>query len=232
MWAHRGASAIAPENTMRAFEAAQRAGADGLEFDVRFDGEHNVVVFHDNELDRLLGRPGRLDRLTATERAQLRVGGEPIPTLAEVLDGFPDLELDIEIKSDAVARSSTLVDAVATLVAEHRRNDRLLVTSFDPFVLLQFHRRLPDISLGYIFHDQQPLPLRRGWVGRWIGVSIVHPQHTLCTAERVRAWHTAGQPVNAWTVDDAVEIRRLVDLRVDGIFANDPAHALKVIGVT
>ena len=97
-------------------------------------------------------------------------------------------------------------------------------------MLLQFHRRLPDISLGFIFHDEQPLALRRGWVGRWIGVSIVHPQHTLCTPERVKSWHLAGQPINAWTVDDPEELRRLRELQIDGVFANDPAHALRILG--
>jgi len=228
VWAHRGASAHAPENTMRAFELARDAGADGLEFDVRIDREGRVVVFHDETLDRLLGRPERLDSLTAGELASLRIGGEPIPMLADVLDRF-ELELDIEIKSDRVGRSGALVDAVAALLAGHRRLDRVMVSSFDPIVLLQLHRRVPDLALAFIFHEEQALPLRRGWVGRWIGASLVHPEHTLCTEARVKAWHTAGLPVNAWTVDDTEELRRLADLGIDGIFANDPARALTVL---
>ena len=74
-----------------------------------------------------------------------------------------------------------------------------------------------------------PLPLRRGWIGRWIGSSLVHPQSTLCTADRVKAWHTAGMPINAWTVDDRNELERLAALGIDGVFANDPAHAIAVL---
>ena len=85
------------------------------------------------------------------------------------------------------------------------------------------------MALAYLFHDEQPLPLRRGWVGRWIGSSLVHPQSTLCTADRVKAWHTAGMPINAWTVDDAGELERLAALGIDGVFANDPAHAIAVL---
>ncbi len=213
---------------MKAFELARTAGADGLEFDVRLDGEENVVVFHDETLQRMVGRGDRVDELSVTERAAVRIQGEPMPLLSEVLDTF-DLEIDVEIKTDRVGRSGGLVAAVAKLLGEHRRLDRVMVTSFDPIVLMQMHARLPDVSLGYIFHDEQPLPLRRGWVGRWIGVSIVHPQHTLCTEASVKAWHTAGRPVNTWTVDDADELRRLVSIGVDGVFANDPGHALAVI---
>src|SRR6185436_18218786 len=81
VWAHRGDSANAPENTMRAFDQAHAAGADGIELDVRFDGDGNVVVFHDDDLQRLCGVPGRMEQLSATERGQLRVRGEPVPLL-------------------------------------------------------------------------------------------------------------------------------------------------------
>lgn len=228
VWAHRGDSAHAPENTMLAFDLARAAGADGIELDVRFDGEHNVVVFHDSELRRLTDRPGRMEQLSAAERAGLRIGGESVPLLADVLAAF-DLEIDVEIKSNHVGRSGALVEATARVIRDSGRADQVLVSSFDPVALLQLHRHVPDVAIAYLCHDEQPLPLRRGWIGRWIGASLVHPQHTLCTAERVRAWHTAGLPVNAWTVDDRDELTRLAGLGVDGVFANDPAHAIAVL---
>src|SRR3954451_12509998 len=94
VWAHRGDSAHAPENTMLAFDRARAAGADGIEFDVRFGGDGNVVgfdvrfagagtvvVFHDSERARLTGQPGRMEELPARGRTALRVGGEPVPLL-------------------------------------------------------------------------------------------------------------------------------------------------------
>jgi glycerophosphoryl diester phosphodiesterase len=228
VWAHRGDSAHAPENTMLAFDQARAAGADGIELDVRFDGDGNVVVFHDSVLDRLTGRPGRMEQLPAAARAALRVGGEPVPLLAEVLAAF-DLEFDVEIKSHKVGRMGALVAATARVIRDSGRADQILVSSFDPIALVQLHGHLPDVALAYLFHDEQPLPLRRGWVARWIGSSLVHPQNTLCTADRVKAWHTAGMPVNAWTVDDRGELERLAALGVDGVFANDPAHAVAVL---
>jgi glycerophosphoryl diester phosphodiesterase len=104
-----------------------------------------------------------------------------------------------------------------------------MVSSFDPMVLLQLHHRVPDMALAYIFHQDQSLPARTGWVGRAIGVSLVHPQSTLCTESRVKEWHRAGMPINAWTVDDPAELRRLAELGVDGVFANDPAAAIAVL---
>jgi glycerophosphoryl diester phosphodiesterase len=228
VWAHRGDSAHAPENTMLAFDKAREVGADGIELDVRFDGDRNVVVFHDRELRRLTGLTGRMEELPAAARAALRVGGEPVPLLAEVLAAF-DLEVDIEIKAERVGRMAELVAATARVIRDSGRADQVMVSSFDPVALIQLHRHLPDVALAYLFHDEQPLPLRRGWIGRWIGASLVHPQHTLCTAERVRVWHTAGLPINAWTVDDSGELARLAGLGVDGVFTNDPAHAIAVL---
>ena len=228
IWAHRGDSAHAPENTMAAFERARRAGADGIELDVRFDRDGNVCVFHDSDLTRLCDRPGRLEDLSAAERARLRVGGEPVPTLADVLDALGDLEVDVEIKALRPGRMGALVAATARVIAQSGRAEQVLISSFDPIALVQSHHHLPQVALAYLFHDEQPLPLRRGWVGSWIGASLVHPQNTLVTEATVRAWHTAGLPINAWTVDDAPELQRLAKLGVDGVFCNDPAHALEV----
>jgi glycerophosphoryl diester phosphodiesterase len=212
---------------MLAFDKAKAAGADGIELDVRFDGDGNVVVFHDAELQRLTGRAGTMETLSATERAKLRVRGEPVPTLAEVLDGI-DLEIDVEIKSNRVGRHADLAAATAKIIKDSGREDQILVSSFDPFVLLQVHRHLPAIGLAHIFADDQPLAIRRGWIGTVIGVSIVHPQHTLVTEASVKRWHTAGRPINVWTVDDTAELQRLAALGIDGVFSNDPAHARAV----
>lgn len=228
VWAHRGASAHAPENTLAAFELAKQAGADGIELDVRLDRDGEVVVFHDRELQRLCGRPGLLEAISSTERKTLRVRGEPVPTLAEVFDVLGGLELNVELKVERAGRAASLVEATARVIRQSGRADQVLVSSFDPVALVQFHRHLPDIALAYLFHRDQALPIRKGWIGTVIGASVVHPDHSLCTEQTVKAWHTAGLPVNTWTVDDPAELRRLAALGVDGVFANDPAHALKV----
>src|SRR5262245_11393388 len=126
VWAHRGDSAHAPENTMLAFDKARAAGADGIELDVRFDRDENVVVFHDSDLHRLTGLAGRMEELAAPDRARLRVRGEPVPLLAEVLDAF-DLEIDVEIKSLKTGRMGRLAAATAKVIADSGRADQILV---------------------------------------------------------------------------------------------------------
>jgi glycerophosphoryl diester phosphodiesterase len=228
VWAHRGASALAPENTMAAFQRAVDDHADGLELDVRLDGDGHVVCFHDETLDRLCGRPGLFAALSAAERAALRVQGEPLPLLADVLAAF-DCEVDVEIKVEHAGRARALVAATARVIAAARQPDRVLVSSFDPIALVQMHHALPTMAIAYLFHDEQSLVARRGWLGNALGATLVHPQHTLCTEATVGAWHRAGMPVNAWTVDDPAELRRLADLGVDGVFANDPGAAIAIL---
>jgi glycerophosphoryl diester phosphodiesterase len=229
VWAHRGDSAHEAENTMAAFERARAAGADGIELDVRLDGDDTVVVFHDDDLQRLCQRPGRIEELATAEREALRVGGHPVPTLADVLASLGELEVNVELKAPRLGRGGQLAARTAQVIRDSGRADQVIVSSFDPVVLVQFHRHLPGIALAFLFHDEQPLPLRRGWVGSWVGASAVHPQHTLVTEASVKAWHTAGLPINAWTVDDDDELRRLARLGVDGVFANDPGHAVQVL---
>jgi len=228
VWAHRGDSAHAPENTMLAFDRARAAGADGIELDVRFDADDTVVVFHDSALERLTGHPGTMEATRASERQLLRVRGEPVPTLAEVLDTIP-IEINVEIKSNKTGRERELAKATAKVIKDHGAVDRVIVSSFDPFALVQLHYYLPEAALGALFHDHQGYPLRHGWVGTWIGASLVHPQHTLVTESSVARWHRAGLPINVWTVDDEAELRRLAALGVDGVIANDPSHALAVL---
>lgn len=229
VWAHRGASALAPENTLAAFELAKTAGADGIELDVQLDRDGNVVVFHDHDLQRLCDRPGSIDQLSEVDRKVLRVGGESVPTLAEVFEMLGDLEINVELKVAKAGRAGHLAEATANVIRQSRHADQVLVSSFDPITLVQFHRHMPDLALAFLFGQDQSFPMRRGWVGTWMGASVLHPQHVLCTHDLVKNWHTAGMPVNAWTVDDPAELTRLATIGVDGVFSNDPAHALSVL---
>jgi len=214
---------------MLAFDKAREAGADGIELDVRLDADGNVVVFHDSDLERLTGQRGTIEQTSAAARKELRVRGEPIALLADVLHSYK-LEIDVEIKVNRAGREAALVEATAKVIQASGRSDEILVSSFDPIALVQFHRYLPEVALGYIFAEDQALPLRRGWAAMAVGASLVHPQHTLCTKKTVGAWQRAGTPINVWTVDDPAELLRLAELGVDGVFTNDPAMALAVFG--
>jgi glycerophosphoryl diester phosphodiesterase len=231
VWAHRGDSAHVTENTIAAFAAARATGADGVELDVRLDGSGEAVVFHDDDLERLCGRPGRLEKLPAGERAALRVlGGHAIPTLAASIEECGALELDVEMKSPGAGRAGRLAAKVAEVIRRSGAAERIIVSSFDPLALLQFRRHAPEIALAYLFHAEQALPLRLGLPAPIAGVAAVHPDERLVTAAAVERWHARGYAVNTWTVDDPGRLRELAMIGVDGVCTNDPSGALRALG--
>jgi len=231
VWAHRGDSAHQVENTLEAFAAARAAGADGVELDVRLCRGGDVVVFHDDDLRRLAGRPEPIADLTLAELRAVRLGGGArIPTLREVFEATGELEVNVEIKSPGAGKAGPLPGVVARALRDAGAGERVLVSSFDPWALVQMHTAAPDVATAYLFHHDQSAPARTGWLGSWVGAAALHPEHVLCDAGRVAGWHRAGFAVNVWTVDDPARLRELAALGVDGVFANDPAAALRVLG--
>jgi glycerophosphoryl diester phosphodiesterase len=229
VWAHRGASALMTENTMAAFELAKAHGADAIELDVRCDASGAVVVFHDDDLLRLAGRTGSVEHLSASERATVRVeGNHRLPLLDEAIAAIAPLELNVELKTLKPGIPTGLPAAAASVIMRSGAHDRILVSSFDPVALLQFHAACPHVAIAYLHHRHQRWPLRSGWMGRWIGASALHPDAVLCNAASINAWHRDGYAINAWTVDEPAELQRLAKLGVDGVFVNDPGAAVRV----
>jgi glycerophosphoryl diester phosphodiesterase len=225
IWAHRGASATHTENTVEAFAAARAAGADGIELDVMRCGSGEVVVFHDADLRRLAGRPEAIAGLPLAELRRVRLhGGGAISTLAEVLDACPDLDVNVEIKSAGAGRAGPLPALVARIVRAAGATRRVLVSSFDPWALVQLHLAAPELPTAFLFDAH-----RRARLGRWLGAAALHPAHRLCSADAVAGWRRAGFAVNVWTVDDPERLRALAAWGVDGVFANDPAAARAIL---
>jgi len=221
--AHRGASAVAVENTEAAFRAAIDAGADGVELDVRLTSGGDVVVFHDDTLERLSGRRDRVDRLSLRELRRVPlIDGHRILTLAEALEALSGLLVNVEIKAGAGPVPRRLAEHTTRVIERSGAADRVLVSSFHPLVLAQV-RRLSRLPIGYLFHGEQGLPLRRNVPAHLLRAQAVHPHFGLATSARVRAWHRHGFAVNVWTVDDAALTARLVRAGVDSLITDDPA---------
>ncbi len=228
---HRGLCGRETENTLSAFAAARRGGADGVELDVRLSADGELVVFHDQDLRRLAGRGERISELPLKSlREVVLPGGEVMPTLDEVLGelGAPML-VNIELKAEA-GRRRALVARVAATVLRHGAGERVLLSAFDPLVLAWSARQAPDLSRGFLFHKRQPAALRRAWVAPILRPHALHPEHVLASRERVAEWHRRGYRLNCWTVDAPAEIRRLADLGVDAIITNDPVAARASLG--
>jgi glycerophosphoryl diester phosphodiesterase len=240
IFAHRGASARETENTLAAFRRAMVDGADGVELDVQRCHTGEVVVFHDDDLTRLVGRPERIDQLSlaALRDARLLPGGE-IPTLGEALEACgPTALVNIEIKHGGLLPGGcrALVNAVAEAVDRAEAGWRVIVSSFSPGAIWLWRRLRPEVACGLLF--ERPRPFHRPWPLRTdvllplLRPLGVHPEHTLCTRDSVARWRRLGYAVNVWTVDDPVRISALAELGVCGIVTNDPAKARSALALT
>lgn len=218
-FAHRGGAGDWPENTMPAFAAAVALGYRYLETDVQVSADGVVAAFHDDDLARTCGREGFISALRWTEVAQARVGGaEPIPLLVELLEAFPDAMVNIDCKTDA---------AVEPLVEVLRRTDslrRVCVGAFSHTRLVRLRRLLgPDACTSMSPRE----------VGQWLAgrvpavpdVAQVPPRRgrlTVITRRTVERARRSGVGVHVWTIDDAAEMQRLLDLGVGGIMTDRP----------
>jgi glycerophosphoryl diester phosphodiesterase len=230
---HRGASALAPENSLEAFRRADVDGADGVELDVLRCASGEVIVFHDDDLLRLGGRPERIAQLSLTQLRALRLtSGAAIPTLEEVLEACgPRLLVNVELKAMGVPwiEIQALVDAVAAIVAHPQVAPRILISSFHPYAIAVWQRRLPAVPAGLLFEKDAALPLRRAWALPFLRPFSVHPEAVLCEVASVRDWHRRGMRVNVWTVDAPEQLRRLAAMDVDGLITNDPGAARRAL---
>lgn len=222
IWAHRGAAADAPENTLVAFAAAEAAGADGIELDVHLSRDGVPVVIHDERVERTTDGRGAVAELRLAELRRLDAGswfspffsGEPIPVLDEVLDWADDrLRLNIEIKDVRVGR------ALLDLLPRYPRA-RVLVSSFDHRLLAELRRRDGNLPLGFLYEDDGwRRVLRRALA---CGAESLHPREDHVHRPLLAACKGHGLAVYPWTVDDPGRIRALRRLGIDGFFTNDP----------
>lgn len=233
VFAHRGASAHAPENTLASFQLAYQQGAPLIEFDVKLTADKHVVVIHDQTVDRTTDGMsdgfGKIMDMSLADLKRLDAGlwfdekfrGERIPTLDEVFETVGNkLYMNIELTNYA-SPFDGLVDVVVFLVKKHGMERRVIFSSFFPTNLMRAKRLLPDVPCG-----QLVLPGRSGWWQRiWgglIDVQAVHPYTSDVKMDTIAKAHGRNRLVHVWTVNDRDEIKRLFDLGVDGIFTDDP----------
>ncbi len=231
IWAHRGASAYAPENTLAAFALAREMGAHGVELDVQMTADGRIVVIHDETLDRTTDGTGpvgwhTLDELKALDASagMIPFSGEKIPTLDEVfelLDGS-GMVVNVELKNSVVAYPG-LEEAVLALVPA----TGVVLSTFNHLSLAALVG-LGACDVGMLFGDVLFEPWR---YGAGIGVQALHPPFAYLDAvpDTVDQCHDAGLAVNAWTLNDTADLRRLIDLGIDAAITNYPDRALALL---
>ena len=224
-FAHRGA-APGLENTLAAVERVVALGFGYLETDVRVTRDGVAVLLHDARLDRTTDRTGLVRDLPWAEVAEARVGGrEPVPRLDELLGSYPDLRVNIDVKTPAA------VDPLVEVIRRTGAVDRVCVGSFHDRLIPMVRDRLGErlcTSLG----PREVLALRLGALRQTAaGCAQVPPgllRIRVIDPRFVAAAHRRGLPVHAWTVNDPAEMNRLLDLGVDGIMSDD-APALRAV---
>lgn len=217
-FAHRGGQGNETENTLAAFRHAVELGYTYLETDVHTTADGVLVAFHDPDLRRTTGGDGVIEEMTWDELRNVRVGGlEPIPRFDELVETFPEARWNIDCKADSS------VEALAAAIRRHRLLERCCVGSFSDRRLRRLRRILgaglcTSLSPGQIGWwratgrgsdgaDCAQVPTRQ------YGIDIV-------TEQSVARSHRSGLPVIVWTIDDEPEMRRLLDLGVDGIMTD------------
>ena len=220
---HRGASADAPENTLAAFVLALEQNADGIEFDVQLCADGAPVVMHDDTVDRTCDGVGRVADLTLAALRQLTIAKEhTIPTLDEVFATLGrDALYNVELKALGL-NDRGLAAAVARCVAAHGLGDRVIVSSFSPFVVRRARQALPAAVPVAHLREHRLLRLAQPFVP----AQADHPAHGLVDGALMAWARRRGLRVNVWTVDDPNEAARLIGLGVNGIITNRPGALL------
>lgn len=236
IFAHRGASAFAPENTLAAFELALRQDADAIELDTKLTADGQVVVIHDQTLDRTTSKSGKVREFNLAEIRKLDAGshfdiafkGEKIPTLEEVLEAVGQLTfVNIEIANYATI-TDELPFKVAKIVKRLHLSHRVMFSSFNPLALIRARTILPETPIGLLALPGKPGWAARSWPGKLIQYQSIHPEYRDLTPDLVKAAHQNGKYVFVYTVNQAEEMLRLFKMDVDGIFTDDPVLAQQV----
>lgn len=231
--AHRGGSLLTEnlgiENTSRAFANAVRLGYRYLETDVHATADGHLVAFHDDNLERVTGYQGSLTTMTLAEVEQLRIGDrEPIPTLDELFDTFPEARFNIDMKHEPALLP--LVEAIR----RHRAERRVCVGSFSRSRIRRFRSLLPEVPTSVSAVGVGALAVgAMAPNGQVFQMPLSHPvgpvNVDLVTPRNISRIHSTGRAVHVWTIDDPTTMHRLIDWGVDGIITDRPDSLKEVL---
>ena len=247
--AHRGGRSLGPESTLHTFQRAIEVGADVLEMDIRATRDNHLVVFHDATLGRTTDGNGQIADFLLSELESLDAGfhwspdnGKTyplrarsirIPSLDEVFQTFPEAMMNLEIKDARPIVAATLCD----LIKKRNMSNNVMVACFDAGVLKKFRRQCPQVatSAGFsevaAFFALQRLRLQSIYSPPAIALQVPekYDDTTVVNRQFVKAAHERNMSVHVWTVNDADDMRRLIDVGVDGIMTDYPQLLIKIL---
>lgn len=227
IWAHRGSSGFAPENTMPAFEVAKELDIDGIELDVQMTKDGELVVIHDETINRTSDGKGWVKDMTLEQLRQYNFaknkpafGFVTIPILREVYELFQDTDcvINVELKTSVVPYD--IEEKVHELTVEMGMEERVIYSSFSHASIMKMQQYVTKEQTAFLFCD--------GWLdvasyGKAHGVHAMHPDMTYLELEKmVQECHEKGMKVHVWTVNEEEHALRLRDMGVDAIITNHP----------
>ena len=233
IYGHRGASGYAPENTLEAFRLSMDMGADGFELDVHMSADGELVVIHDESVDRTTNGTGLVKDLTLAQLKQLDASagmdeykGAKIPTLSEVFDLVRDTHhiVNVEIKTDECFYPE-IEEKCLALAKEKGVEDRIIYSSFNHFTLLRMRELKPDVKLGMLFGDI----LIKPWeYAKSLTVDYVHPMKmNIYVPDFIEEAADNNLGINMWTINDEETMLRCLNCGA-GIITNYPDIAIKL----
>jgi glycerophosphoryl diester phosphodiesterase len=237
IFGHRGSAGTHPENTMESFYAAHEAGADGIEFDVQLTKDQIPIVIHDEKVNRTTNGRGWVKDFTYEELEKLDAGSwfdksfskAKIPTLEHLLEwaSTTSLALNIELKS-GVIRYPGIEKAVLLLVDKYHIKDRVIISSFNHYSLVDIHRIAPEIETAILFMEG----LYEPWnYANSIGAKGLHCYLPVATPELLIGATKVGMPVRPFTVNDETHIQTLIKGGCTALITDWPQKAIQIRGV-
>lgn len=229
--AHRGDARREPENTLPAFAAAMRGGADGVELDVRLTRDGVPVVIHDATVDRTTDGHGRIADLSSAELRRLRCGtadeeggGPVVPLLEEVAAWARDQQAQLHVELKDAEPRHRLLNGVVEIVETWGLAHLVTVSAFDASLLRQL-RAISPLEVALLHTPARPRP----WLtAQHLGASGLHSPWRNCGPELERHARTAGLRLRAYTLDTAAEITTALASCLDGIITSDPGLAVRL----
>lgn len=228
IFAHRGASGYAPENTLEAFRLAKDMGADGIELDVHLSKDGEVVVIHDETLDRTSNGQGKIRDYTLAELKKFSVHngmekyrGVQIPTLKEVLDFVKDssMKVNIELKT-GIYWYEGIEEKTMDIVKAMGMEDRVIYSSFNHYSIQKVLEQNSHAETAYLFSD---VILNVEKYAKETGVKGLHPAvYHLKMTDFLETYLKSGLKVRVWTVNNKKDIKMFMDAGVDAVITNYP----------
>lgn len=231
IFAHRGYAAAFSENTMTAFREAEKAGADGIELDVQMTKDGEIVVIHDENVNRTTDGKGFVKDFSYKDIRQLNANimgaeKEPIPSLKEVLEWLQSNNLlcNIELKNGYFPYEG-MEEKVIELIRKYRLEKRIIFSSFNHYSIVYCYRLAPEIEIAPLYSGRIFMP----WIyARSIHAQAIHPNFKALSNDIIRKSIESGIAVRPYTINKEVDMKHLFALNCSAIITDDPVKALKL----